>query len=400
MKRLLFLICILGIPIIIAAQQPVDYLLRSKALKESGRTDEAISLLSEAIGKFNDYRLFIERADDYLIKGEVLKSGADYDASNLIIPGSGEYGHARIEAFQGNPVKSLNHLENNLSSTFKKGEKEVLLDNAFSSIENTPEWRLFWKKERYSFPEKKISEIEYYASIGKTEEAANVLNELLSTYNNEDITEYGKAIVYLSQGKFNDCIVVLTKLLDKDSKNENYLRLIARAQANSGNNSGATVTYSQLIGMDIPDAGLLMLRAESYYKTGEADNAMKDLLKYLYLYPENKKALSLAGKIEALTGDNLKAIDYFTKNLKLHPNDPDCYIERANSYFVSKTWGSAIDDYAMALDIQPANSETWLNKGIALINNGKKEDGCHDINMALSLGNKKATSYQSRYCIR
>jgi tetratricopeptide (TPR) repeat protein len=143
-----------------------------------------------------------------------------------------------------------------------------------------------------------------------------------------------------------------------------------------------------------------MLRAECYRKTGETDKALEDATRYLDLYPGSKKALSFAGKIESASGDNIKALGYFSENLKLHPNDPECYIDRANSYFVSRSWDWAIKDYSMSLDLQPENSDVWLNKGIALLNSGKKDDACYDFRRSFSLGNKKATEYLSSHCIK
>ena len=104
--------------------------------------------------------------------------------------------------------------------------------------------------------------------------------------------------------------------------------------------------------------------------------------------------------MEANSGDNLKALEYFSKNLKLHPNDPECYIDRADSYFISKTWDLAINDYSMSLDLKPSNSDVWLNKGIALLNSGKVEDACHDFRISFRLGNKRVTDYISRNCIK
>jgi len=108
----------------------------------------------------------------------------------------------------------------------------------------------------------------------------------------------------------------------------------------------------------------------------------------------------MAGKVEAVSGDNLKALEYFSENVKLHPNDPECYNDRANSYFVAKSWDWAIKDYSMSLDLNPGNSEIWLNKGIALKNSGRVEDACHDFRKSLSLGNKRASEHISRNCIK
>lgn len=400
MKRFLILINTLFFTVAIFAQLPSDYLIRAKAYIETGKSREAIELLSEGLLKNNEYRLYIARAEAFVSIGDYRSASAGFISANTLAMYSGEYGLARISALKGDAVSSLNHLENNLKSSFRKSEKEIMLDASFSLIESTPDWRMFWKKDRYSTLEKKIPEIEYYISTGNVSEAVALLIELKADYREDSETMYAEAMVAIAQQKFGESITIMTKLLEADRKNEKYLRLIARAQTSSGNHSGASQSYSELLSNGIPDAGLFILRAECYAKTGETDKALKDVNMFLDLYPEDKIALSFAGKLEAKSGDNLKAIEYFSRNLKLHPEDPACFLDRGNSYFVSGTWDYALKDYSMALDIQPLNSETWLNKGITLLNMGKNDDACHDFRAALNLGNKKATSYLSKYCIK
>ena len=55
-----------------------------------------------------------------------------------------------------------------MKSSFRKSEKDIMLDPAFSIIENRPEWRQFWKKEWYRTIEKGMAEIEYNVSAGNT----------------------------------------------------------------------------------------------------------------------------------------------------------------------------------------------------------------------------------------
>ncbi len=400
MKKTLALILGSIITGVIFSQQPVEYLLKAKALIESGKANDAVALLTDGLTKSQDSRFYIVRAEAYMTGGRYNDATKDYEAASNLEPASGEYGLARIFALKGDVTVSLNHLENSIKSIYKKSEKEIMLDPAFSVIENTPEWRLFWKKERYDIFERKISEIEYYLSVRNREEANSVLTELINNYPENNSTLYAKALIDLSLEKYNESISILTRLVGSDKKNENYIRLLAKSQTALGNSSGASVLYSELIDIGLADATLFLKRAECYYKTGETGKALTDTERFLKLYPENKEAIKLAGKIEAESGDNLKALDYFSRNLKLHPNDPECYIDRADSYSVSKTWDYAINDYSMALDIQPDSPDVWLSKGIALLNSGKTEDACHDFRKALSLGNKKATGYISRNCIK
>jgi len=400
MKKIIILFWVLLSAGTIYGQQTVESILKARALTEAGKPDQAINLLSVVIKGTGDSRLYTERAEANILKGDYSSAISDFNEANRISPFSGEYGLSRIYALKGDAATALYHLEMNLNSPFKKGEKEILLDPAFGTIENRQEWRQFWKKEWYSITERSISEIEYYISAGNLDESKSVLTELKKSFDSNDDILYAEALINLASGNYSQVIKVISGITTSNPVNEKYLRILAKAQIGASNPAGASSTYSQLLSSGVADAGLFMLRAECYRKTGENDKALADIDKYLEIYPENRAALSLAGKVEAISGDNLKALEYFSKNLKLHPNDPECYIDRANSYFASKTWDLAIKDYSMSLDLKPGNSDTWLNKGISLLNSGKVEDACHDFRISFRLGNKRVTDYISRNCIK
>jgi len=381
-------------------QSVLDYLLKAKAFNSTGRPDKSVKILTEALEKQKNNRLLLERAEAYILKGDYSGAIADLNSANDLHDQSGEYALARVYALKGDAATSLYHLELSMKSVFRRSEKEIMLDPAFSRIENRPEWRQFWKKDWYSLTEKKISEIEYYTSNGKIEEASAVLNELEKSYPGSVTARYAESLVDISAGRFTSSVRVLSELLVSDPGNEKYLKALAQAQESLNNPAGASGTYSKLLSLDVADAVLLIQRAECYRKTGETDKAIADIEKYLELYPEDIKALSMAGKLNATSGDNLKALKYFSENLKNNPNDPQCYLDRAGSYFAARSWDWAVKDYAMALDLDPGNSETWLYKGIALLNSGKTDDACFDFKKSFSLGNKKATDYISKHCIK
>ncbi|MBK7710476.1 MAG: tetratricopeptide repeat protein [Bacteroidales bacterium] len=400
MKKSIALFWILALTVSVFGQQPVDIILKAKALNSAGQPEVAIKVLSDAITGSNESALYLERAEAKLLQRNFSDAISDLNEANKITPASGEYSLSRVYAAKGDAATSLYHLELSMNSSDRRPEKEIMLDPAFRLIEGRPEWRQFWKKEWYSAVEKSISEIEFYVSSGMTDEGKEVLSDLKKSYGNSDDVIYAEALISFSSGRYDETVRSVTGLIASKPGSEKYLRLLARAQAKNGNPAGASDTYTRLLDAGVADAEILILRAESYRKTGEDDKALRDLEKYLGLYPENKTALSLAGRVEASSGDNLKALEYFSKNLKLHPNDPECYVDRANSYFVAKSWDWAIKDYSMSLDLSPANSDAWLNKGIAQLSTGKVEDACHDFRRALSLGNKRASEYISSKCIR
>ncbi len=400
MTKILYIFLIISFPVTVSGQKSLDYLLKAKAQREAGNSDASIGLLTEALEVFSDGRLYLERAEAYIMKGSYSEAIRDFNEANKLVPFSGEFGLSRIYALKRDATTSLYHLEINLNSPFRKSEKAVMLEPSYAVIENRPEWRQFWKKERYSSMEKAFSEIEYNISTGNIEDSRIILSDLKGkSEKNEDVL-YFEALINLNSGKASEAVRVVSALILNNPDNEQYLRLLARAQAVSSNPTGASVTYSHLVDLGIADAELFFLRADCYRKTGESAKAIKDIERYLEYYPENKNALSLAGRIESSAGDNLKALEYFSTNIRLHPNDAFCYSERAGSYFISKSWSLAIDDYSMSLDLNPENPDTWLNKGISQINIGKTDDGCHDLRRAFSLGSKRATEYLSKYCIK
>ncbi len=400
MKKAGLLVSALFFAWIVSGQSAFDYLLQARALNQRGKTTEAIAMLSGVISNINDHRLFLERADLRILEGDYKGAIEDYNSSNNIKPSSGEYGLSRIYAIQNNVAVSISHLEKSMNSPFKRSEKEIMLDPAFSLLENKPEWRQFWKNEWYNSIEKGISEIEFYLSAGKQEEARAIQSELEKEYTDYNEIIYGDALIEYSSGKFQEAIKNLNRLISVKPDNEKYLRLFARSQSAVSNYAGASLTYCKLISMETPDAELYIQRAECYRKTGEWERSMNDIEKYLLIYPEDIKGLSMAGKVKAASGDNLKALEFFSENIRLHPNDPECYNDRADAYLLSRSWNLAIKDYSMSLDLNPDNSDSWLNKGIALINIGNTDDACHDFKNSLNKGNKRATEYISKYCIK
>ncbi|MFN8242310.1 MAG: tetratricopeptide repeat protein, partial [Bacteroidales bacterium] len=298
------------------------------------------------------------------------------------------------------PARSVAFLESHMSSDQKQPEKSILLDESFSAIENSPEWRGFWKREHYNGLERAISEIEFYVSRGKAQEAAASLGDINSSYRNTQGARYASSIYFMATGKMQEAVSLLESLVSEEPSNMKYLGKLAEVQMTTGNYAGATNTLSKILELGTSDATILYSRAESYRKTSEYDKALSDINTYLGMYPSDRKAISLAGHIKADSGDNLEAIRLFSDNIKQNPGDPAVYLDRADSYFVGKAWTMAINDYAMSLDLEPENGDAWLSKGLALYNIGKQEDACIHFRKALSLGNKRASGFISRYCIK
>lgn len=399
MKNFLMIIISVLMFVRLSGQAQSDVLMKANALVSLGKPDEAITELSAVISDHTDFRYLLQRAQAYVVKGDHSSAIVDYNSANEAEPYSGSFGLAKIYALKGDVQTALYHLEQNLSSQWKRSEKEIMLDPAFGRLEKTSEWRSFWKQERYSEIERTVSEIEYYTSKGNNEDSKALISVLKSRYPGNDEVIYSEALLNLSSGKSSEAVRLMSELTNRKNS-DRYLRLLAKAQIASSNYAGASNTYTRIINNGVADADVLLARAECFRKTGENDKAIADVDKYLAFYPEDMNALRTAGRAHAVAGDNLKALELFSRNLELHPSESELYIDRGNSYLAARSWEWAIADYSMSLDLKPSSPDAWLNKGIALLNSGKTGEACHDFRKALSLGNKKAAEYISRNCIK
>ncbi len=162
MKRFIISILVFIGAGVIYGQKPAEILMKGKALVAQNKPDEAITVLSDALGRNQLSSLYLLRADAFIMKGDYSSAINDLNSANRIDPSSGEYVLSRIYGLKGDAATAVYHLESSMKSAYKKSEKEILLDPSFSKIENRPEWRQFWKNDWYNNLEKGISEIEYY----------------------------------------------------------------------------------------------------------------------------------------------------------------------------------------------------------------------------------------------
>jgi predicted negative regulator of RcsB-dependent stress response len=107
MKKILTLVWILLYTGNVIGQHSIDYILKARALTEAGKPDLAINLLTGAIAETKESRLFTERAEASIVKGDYSGAISDYNEANKIIHSSGEYGLSRIYALKGDAATEI-----------------------------------------------------------------------------------------------------------------------------------------------------------------------------------------------------------------------------------------------------------------------------------------------------
>ncbi len=400
MKKMLLLLMIVTASVTAAGQGSYETILRAVSLSDRGENDEAAGLLTGLSEITTDADMLLVRGNIFLRAARLKEAKSDFMAAENMKPGSGMYGLAVCAAAEGDGRATAAYMEAHLRSQYRKEEPEILLDNSFRTVISSPEWKAIWKKEWYKGYERKRWEIDHYLKAGRTDLAEEAWNVLSGMYPDMPVTEYCNACILMSKGRYREAAGILEPLTVSRDTPAEWLFTLARARAGEGNWYAAATIYSRLIAEAHPDPQLLLKRSQMLIRAGDREAAKSDMERYLNIDPDNTEALGLIGKTYAEEGAIYEALPYLNSNVEKHPGEPAAFRLRGDAWMAARTWEKAAEDYTMSLDLDPENAAVNLNLAIALINSGRQDDACYYLRKARTLGEKGATDYLARYCIK
>jgi len=400
MKKIMLCLTMVAASHLVAGQGSYETILRAVSLSERGEVDEAADLLTSSGDQASGYEFLTVRGDIFIKASMINEAKRDFMAAENTRQGSGMYGLARCAAADGDAKAAAAYLEAHLKSQYRKSEPEILLDNSFSQVSSSPEWKALWKKEWYRGYERKSWEIDHYLRIGRSDMAEESWRELSAQYPDMPVTDYCNARILMDKGRYRDAAEILARLTVSKDTPASWLYTLAEAHAGEGNWYAAASVFTRLMDAVHPDPQLLLQRSRMLIKAGDRDAAKRDLVKYISIDPDNTGALGLIGKTYAEEGAIYEALPYLNSNVEKHPGEPSAFRLRGDAWMAARSWEMAVEDYTMSLDLDPEDGQANLNLGIALVNCGRTDDACHYLRKANKLGEKSASGYLARHCIK
>ena len=88
-----------------------------------------------------------------------------------------------------------------------------------------------------------------------------------------------------------------------------------------------------------------------------------------------------------------KAIVVNTQLLKLNPQDSEAYDRRANAYYQTNQFKSAIDDFCKSIAISPNVAETYCGRGFVYNDSHQTEKAIFDFKKAISINQQTPLAY-------
>ena len=134
-------------------------------------------------------------------------------------------------------------------------------------------------------------------------------------------------------------------------------------------------------------AGVHFFRGVSYGNRGQHDRAIEEFTRAIKLNPNHPDTYYDRGIIYDRRGQPDLAIRDYTRAIKINPRFVLAFLNRGNNYLGKKQYDRAIADFTRAIEINPKYAEAYSNRGFVYINRIRdRAKGCKDYKKACELG--------------
>lgn len=242
--------------------------------------------------------------------------------------------------------------------------------------------------------------------------------------------------------------IILSKLEDFDAAIENYDKLLELDPSNTQaflsratfkmkilDFNGAIVDFSSAIALDDQLAEAYFGRGKSYANNEDYEKAITDFDKSIQLnyktasanynsglaclklnQPQKAKkylnnciktdtesehtasAYHLLGIMELMQNNNKEAINHFNSSLKIDPDNTDTYFNRGIAYGMIKKPQEALNDLNKCIQLGMKTSDVYFAMGVQKIGMNNYADGCRNLKTASEMGNQQAVDMLKLYC--
>ncbi|WNJ17511.1 tetratricopeptide repeat protein [Pontibacter sp. G13] len=135
---------------------------------------------------------------------------------------------------------------------------------------------------------------------------------------------------------------------------------------------------------DHPD--ILIARAEAFLHLGNLPNSRRDLEQVLAFHPETAKLFASLAHLEWLEGNSDQAIVAWTRAIRLDDSVKEYYCRRGDAFRTKSKFQLALEDYEMALLLDPDCPDALGGMAMVEAQNGDPEAFLERLRMALEVG--------------
>jgi tetratricopeptide (TPR) repeat protein len=156
----------------------------------------------------------------------------------------------------------------------------------------------------------------------------------------------------------------------------------------AGRYADAIQIYESIIINNTPDPRIYASIADSHFRLGNLDRALKYCVEALKIDPNYASGHLLIGTILGEMGDMVRAIRSYERVIALDQNNPYAYYNLGLLYYKKSDIRTAIEFLERARDLNPGDPKVWNNLGVAYYDNGQftKAASAYSQSLNLDLG--------------
>jgi tetratricopeptide (TPR) repeat protein len=142
------------------------------------------------------------------------------------------------------------------------------------------------------------------------------------------------------------------------------------------------------------------LKAVCEFNLKRYDEAFQDVDKAIYIDPDYYQAYQNKAEFYFQLKNWEKALESINKALQINQDNGHCFHIRAEVYFNTGEMDKCIKDFDKAIELNDIMElpYIYLDRGIAKISIGHREEGCTDIKKSVILGNSAAVIKFNELC--
>jgi tetratricopeptide (TPR) repeat protein len=381
-----------------ALGQAVDrFLLKAGMLSEKKHYAQALEAINNSESKQNkNYSRIL--AEIHLGLQNHQQASEIYGQLEENAPGTYQMELSKSYAIAGNMKKSMEHLNNYFSQKNKLPISKIINDEAFIKFKGTPEWENMWQKIDYTEAELKVNQVNSASNGGYNEDFRGVLDEALRKLPSNPELLYQQSKYYMDKKMFDAALKSINQSLTQRSSADKYHYQKAQILARNNKNKEALASINDAINKDPFNSQYYLFRIELNRKLGNTGAVSEDMKLMDFSLPNNADVQLALVQIEADKGNYLNAIDGLNSLIQENNTNMDLYLLRGKMSLKIQRLQNADEDFGMALDLNPADAEANLGKGIAKYQLDDLDAACYYWQKSANEGSREALEYLHKFC--
>lgn len=231
--------------------------------------------------------------------------------------------------------------------------------------------------------------LSYLASVevsqGKLDEALAVLDRMVELQSENIAVRLNRVNLLFMLGKIDEIVSDCQQIIGQDETNAVAYYQMARAKKEKSDLLGAIADLTRSVSLKEDFVEAYQLRAEVLLLMGQLSEALDDVEKVNALAPEEESAPLLKGRIFETMQDLAAAEKEYRKVLELNPFNREAALSLGNLLIASEKADDAIALYDEVIDLMPEFAKAYAERGRAKNLKGDKEGAFSDLKKSIEL---------------